>query len=162
MKNDQKPPEERKDLKSFAEKYSVTTESILHAEQTLSVRAKQIDDQITKAAYIKNQGRPFIFLDDSESEIQSVQALIDDDGMMGRTFKIPRGRNLPFEKYGMFGELALKKFIRFPLEVAKNPEHKVWNIFIGEVISDISSSVPAGACKESAHFVQHVSANIPQ
>jgi len=183
IKNDQKKPEKQKELKQIAKQFRVTVKAILNAEKEMSidtfnvdgtttaipVRANQIEDEVTKAAYIKRRGRPFIFLDDSKSEIRTVQALIDDDGMIGRALTIPRpDHNAPFEQCGMFGEPALKKFIRVSLEVAKNPEHKVWSSFMGELIADISRQIQTRHYKrrktraggdsavESAHFVQHV------
>ena len=66
----------------------------------------QIEQQVTKAAFIASQGQPFVFLDDSSSEIDSVKALID-GGVIGKALNIARpGRNAPFENCGMFNQTS--------------------------------------------------------
>ncbi len=120
IKNDDKPDNKKKPIEQIATQFRVSVDDILDAEIKLSVplfqedgttipspvRALQIEKELTKAAYIESEERPFIFLDDSKSEIASVEALID-GGVIGKAFSITRpGRNAPFENCGMFNQTS--------------------------------------------------------
>jgi hypothetical protein len=138
IKNENKEPRKQKTIEQIAKQFRVTKQSILSTERLFAKRILVLDKGVTKAAYIRSQARPFIFLDDSGSEIRSVQALIDNESMRGRTLNIPRpGRNVPFEKCGMFGKPALTQFV---------PDSN-WSIFISQLMNELN-----------AHYVQHVPA----
>lgn len=112
IKNDGKPDHKQKPIEQIATQFRVGVDDILATERTLPNILK-IDQKVTKAAYIEGEDRPFIFLDDSESEIRSVQALTRDD-MIGEAIKIKRpGRNDPFEKCGMFNQKLLGRWRSF-------------------------------------------------
>lgn len=121
IKNDGKPDHKQKPIEQIATQFRVSVDDILDAESKLSVplfqedgttipspvRTFQIEQEVTKAAYIESEERPFIFLDDSTSEIDSVKTLID-GGVIGKAFNIARpGRNAPFENCGMFNQTPL-------------------------------------------------------
>jgi hypothetical protein len=163
IKNAEKPAHKKKSIESIASKFRVSVEEILAAEENISIdRAKELDKEITKASFIKEHARPFIFLDDSSSEIRSVKALIDDEGMAGQTLHIPRpGRNVPFEECGMFGQPAMTKFIRTPLQLATHST--LWYFFIRNIIKDIRARLANASgsqeTKQTAHYVQHVTSS---
>ena len=141
IKNEKKEPSKQKTIEQIAKQFRVSKQSILSTERLLARRILELEEDVTKAAYIRSQARPFIFLDDSGSEIRSVQALIDNEGMRGRTLNIPRpGRNVPFEVCGMFGQRALEQFVR-----GSN-----WSDSIRQLMNELNTS---------AHYVQHVPAS---
>ena len=65
----------KKTSQQVADKFHVTVESITGLLQQHSEAIMAIDAAVTKAAHLKASGAPFIFLDDSMSEIRSAQGL---------------------------------------------------------------------------------------
>jgi hypothetical protein len=163
IKNAEKPAHKQKTIEKIASKFRVSVQDILAAEENISVvRAKTLDKEITKASFIKEQAVPFVFLDDSSSEIRSVQALIDNEGMVGRTLLIPRpGRNVPFEECGMFGRPAMQTFIRTPLELATHST--LWEFSMRKIIKDIrarlANAIGSQETNQTPHYVQHVTSS---
>lgn len=98
-----------KTIEYVAEKFNnsakaspVSVQDIRRTNRIWGSRILRIEQTVTKAAYIKAERVPFIFLDDSGSEIRSVQSLID-QGVPGIVVSIPRpGLKSPFEQCGMF------------------------------------------------------------
>lgn len=65
----------KKTNQQVADKFHVAVESITGLLQQHSEAILAVDAAVTKAAHLKASGAPFIFLDDSTSEIRSAQGL---------------------------------------------------------------------------------------
>lgn len=172
IKNDDKPDNKKKPIEQIATQFRVRVDDILSAEIELSVplfqedgttisspvRALQIEKDVTKAAYIEREERPFIFLDDSKSEIHSVQSLIA-AGMVGEAIQIERpGRNVPFENCGMFNQTNLEDWIRLMDQLIDDfggLEKKRRNEQTNPHEKSRAAKKPR-ASNRRAHFSQHV------
>lgn len=96
-------------ISNIAADFNVTETNIRLAHALHIQNMLVYDTNITKRAYIKDRGVPFIFVDDSFSVVQNVQTLADNGELQGFTVHVPRpGRHPAFETCGMFGEPALK------------------------------------------------------
>lgn len=120
----------KKTVEYIAKKFNVTIEDIVRESSNLN-----INENYTKAVWAQEQGKPFIFFDDSPSNIDQMNEMIKETTMNASCVLIPRP-NYPdkwsVDEMGMFSEAAKNIW---PTDVVSSGEQKCKDIPIFKTFS---------------------------
>ena len=97
----------QKNVKTILQMYDITFNGVIFSIEDEN-KNKSKSQKITKANYVEEQNKPFIFIDDSPKEIEQMLPVAQKLNSKLLQIKRPKKGDTNFKNYGMFNQKKLQ------------------------------------------------------